>query len=1316
MAKSNKTFPNINKLSKLALAIVCANSSMIIAGPTGGSVSDGSATISGVGTDITTINQSSASVTIDWATFNVELGQEVIFNQAASDIAVNNIHDASASTIMGNITAGGTVFLSNSNGFVFGANSSVNTGSFLATTSNITELTTDADGNSSFTLVDGSSDNASIDIHKDASINANQQATGGYLAFISNKIETDSSDNDTPNVNSGLHAENGEILFSNDTSSTIKLAGLNINFPGSTFSGGSAVDLDLTGADISAKTVILTSENLADILNSVVKQPSSINSENLITSSSNIGDSISESTVEALQTSGFESLTLDYRGGNDFQLNTTINTTANRNLIINADSILLDNGHGNILGSELDLTLNADSVTIGNFSQEFGGPIGLGSIAINTASSTILQGNVHALGDISITGDTSVARDEGGTVTTKIRSENGSFNLEGTLSYNGTNNTTGNLYIRATGDSGITLGETSGFNFMDLNAQKLILNGDITATDTISLNNVSEAHANIHINTDAITLTAKTVEFEDFYFTAKNNTNILTLDALSSSSDFSVKLKNSSLYTGTDFNLLNNLIIQNNNSGKDTKIILSGEFNTSIFSTASSDSDNQFNIDLAGDTSFFNIETLDLSQTKLTGDYIFTAEAASNSSSHAQLGSIENLNGAQLSNFDKITLHDDISTKEGGLALEANDLILARNSASEPTITISNNSSGNITLDGDISSIDPDNLNSLNITTKNSNLSIGTVNNLANLSINKNLKDEGSTQLKGNITVSNDITFTNLGHVSMNQDTTLTSTTINLTDSSLSAIDSDITLDANTITADAIAADNIYINTDTLNLNGDLTSAGDLDFTAKNTDNRVSLILEDDLTLTGNINFLATATPQVTITGDKNLSLVSHNEEIYLATFDDATELNSLSIETSGINNDTSTVHFATDDKGLIILPTLNGIQGLSLLGNMSLNVGADQTFDTSSYNGNLDFSGVSINGSGSLTFNTGTGELSLGSIGINPTNEADIFTALNILSTGKLNLHGELNIFSEAYDFSHLNAIQLYTDLTLGSNEVPVNVDFGDATINGTFDLTLYSNELTLGVIGNNIALQNLTIFSESDLSLNNDITTAGSVNITSTSTSLALDNTITATGLDVNITTENDLIMSKDSEISAKYGDISLTSNMGNIGLGKLIANESVTVRSELGYLFNNIGDYISNDSTSINIQSNNQYLYGLTNIGESVSSPIVIDVQNNGTITAESGGTIFIANLANANVATTGRLLDASSGGETASIDALTQFKLSALNTINLPEISSNLNLISNLTWQVDDEESIRRIKTPTSSPSIYYSRGGWRLGQK
>jgi len=322
------------------------------------------------------------------------------------------------------------------------------------------------------------------------------------------------------------------------------------------------------------------------------------------------------------------------------------------------------------------------------------------------------------------------------------------------------------------------------------------------------------------------------------------------------------------------------------------------------------------------------------------------------------------------------------------------------------------------------------------------------------------------------------------------------------------------------------------------------------------------------------------------------------------------------------------------------------------------------------------------------------------------------------IQSNGKLNLHGELDITTTTFDFSSANAIELYTDLTLGSAEQTVNVNFGTASINGTYNLSLFTNELTMGAIGNNIALQELNIVhtSETDtpLALNNDITVVGEININANA--LALNKNISSTGFDVNITSEGDIIMDKEAVITSSFGNVSLISNTGNIGLGQLVAKDSVTVRSEQGYLLNNINDYKSNLDTSKNIISTDQHLYGLTGIGESVSSPIVIDVQNGGTINAESTGTIYIANLANAQVNAVGRVVDGSSGGETATIDAFTQLKLASLNTVNLPSLTLTPQLISNLTWQVDEEESIRKIKSPTSAPAIYYSRTGWRLGQK
>jgi filamentous hemagglutinin family protein len=87
-----------------------------------------------------TIRQITDKATIDWKSFNIDKGYSVNFQQnSSSSIALNNIHQANASQILGSLTANGQVYLYNQNGFVFGKDSVVNTNSLLASTLKITD-------------------------------------------------------------------------------------------------------------------------------------------------------------------------------------------------------------------------------------------------------------------------------------------------------------------------------------------------------------------------------------------------------------------------------------------------------------------------------------------------------------------------------------------------------------------------------------------------------------------------------------------------------------------------------------------------------------------------------------------------------------------------------------------------------------------------------------------------------------------------------------------------------------------------------------------------------------------------------------------------------------------------------------------------------------------------------------------------------------------------------------------------------------------------------------------------------------------------
>jgi filamentous hemagglutinin family protein len=109
------------------------------AGPNGGNVVGGSATIQGQGTGAVIINQSSQNAIINWSTFNIGKGETTTFNQLNSTSAALNrvIGGQGPSFIDGTLTANGRVFIVNGDGVLFGANSRINTAGFLATTSDI---------------------------------------------------------------------------------------------------------------------------------------------------------------------------------------------------------------------------------------------------------------------------------------------------------------------------------------------------------------------------------------------------------------------------------------------------------------------------------------------------------------------------------------------------------------------------------------------------------------------------------------------------------------------------------------------------------------------------------------------------------------------------------------------------------------------------------------------------------------------------------------------------------------------------------------------------------------------------------------------------------------------------------------------------------------------------------------------------------------------------------------------------------------------------------------------------------------------------
>ena len=170
------------KLSKAVLmtaAVLIPVIGLTGALPQGGTVTGGQGSISQSGSQMT-INQASHSFSVDWQSFSIGAGNSVRFVQPSSTAsALNRVVGGNPSEILGNITANGRVFLVNPAGITFAAGSSVNVGSLVAST---LDISTDKFHAGDF-VFEGDSRSAITNLGNI------QTATGGSVALVAAKIE-----------------------------------------------------------------------------------------------------------------------------------------------------------------------------------------------------------------------------------------------------------------------------------------------------------------------------------------------------------------------------------------------------------------------------------------------------------------------------------------------------------------------------------------------------------------------------------------------------------------------------------------------------------------------------------------------------------------------------------------------------------------------------------------------------------------------------------------------------------------------------------------------------------------------------------------------------------------------------------------------------------------------------------------------------------------------------------------------------------------------------------------------------------------------
>ena len=248
----------------LGLALMLALSLGAQANPQGGVVAAGGATIvtgTGTGTGVTTINQSTASTVINWQSFNIGQRESVVFVQPnQNSVALNRVLGSDPSSILGNLTANGQVFLVNPSGILFGRSASVNVGGLVASTRDLSNSDFMAGqyhfaGNSSGTVVN----------------QGTLRADGGYVALLGANVS-----------NQGvIAAQLGTVALAAGNAMTLDLAGdglLNL-----TVTQGALQALVDNGGLIQADggRVLLTAQGADALVQSVVNTSGVIQAQTL---------------------------------------------------------------------------------------------------------------------------------------------------------------------------------------------------------------------------------------------------------------------------------------------------------------------------------------------------------------------------------------------------------------------------------------------------------------------------------------------------------------------------------------------------------------------------------------------------------------------------------------------------------------------------------------------------------------------------------------------------------------------------------------------------------------------------------------------------------------------------------------------------------------------------------------------------------------------------------------------------------------------------------------------------------------------------
>ncbi len=262
--------------------------------PSGGVVQAGQANITSPSSTSLVVQQQSQRAVIDWQNFSVGKGYKVQFVQpGTSSIVMNRVVGSEQSQIFGQLTANGGVFLTNTNGILFGAGSQIDVGHFVGSTLGMGTADFMA-GKSTF------SGNSSASVINHGSI------SGTSVALVAAQV-VNSGSISTPGGTTALAAgQSVDLDFNGD-----KLLAVRVNVGSE---GGSIKHSGIISAD-GAGSVIMTAAAKDALLNTAINVTGRISAKGISTKGGEVYlDSGAGGTTE-LKGAGIDALSAQSGGG-----------------------------------------------------------------------------------------------------------------------------------------------------------------------------------------------------------------------------------------------------------------------------------------------------------------------------------------------------------------------------------------------------------------------------------------------------------------------------------------------------------------------------------------------------------------------------------------------------------------------------------------------------------------------------------------------------------------------------------------------------------------------------------------------------------------------------------------------------------------------------------------------------------------------------------------------------------------------------------------------------------------------------------------